>query len=333
MNYVAARQAGVSFFTHKCTDGPRYYKDPYFARAMAGAKSAGIPLLGAYHVLWNGNVAAQMDWFMSVLDAEAPGWRSGGFLLQLDCEPFSYNGGAPSAASIKQAADHLRAKTGYTPLVYGPKWVYGDRLRDLGYPLWASNYGKNDAGTVATLAAAVSAGQWAAYSGQTPTVLQFGSRCVIGTQPTCDINAYRGTLAELRALIGGTRTESAAITIEEDDDMAGGIPPTEIPKTGGGSFNIWPVNAGAAGHGPAWVNIGNDTNGARYAVRVWGSKGDKNFFPLGSATNGVVTLDSGQIWGVPLPDGTRILAVGRMPAGGAVYDGHLTFCVEYGKRA
>jgi GH25 family lysozyme M1 (1,4-beta-N-acetylmuramidase) len=330
MNFVAAKQAGISFFVHKCTDGDRYYRDPYFARAMAGAKSAGIPLLGAYHVLWNKNPLPQMDWFMSILDKDAPGWRHGGFILQLDCEPFGYNGGAPSPPTIKTAADYLKAKTGYTPVVYGPKWVYGDSLHGLGYPLWASNYGTNASNTLAGLRAiADNSARWSTYSGQTPAILQFGSKAVIGTQSTCDVNAYRGTLADLRALIGSRSTESAVIS-EGDDDMALGIPPTEIPASGVGSFTIWPVNAGAAGHGPAWLNIGNDTNGATYRVRVWGSKGDKNWFPLGNNTDGVVSIESGELWGVPLPDATRILSIGRPD--GNKYTGPLSFCVEYGRR-
>lgn len=135
-----------------------------------------------------------------------------------------------------------------------------------------------------------------------------------------------------------TITTVAVTDIEaatEEDDMAGGIPPQQIPATGPGSFTIWPVNTGAAGHGPAWINVGNDTNGVRYGVRVWGSKGDKAWFPVGNGTDGIVLLDSGQTWGTALPDGTRILSVSRtsVASGAQPYGGLLTFAVEYARRA
>jgi GH25 family lysozyme M1 (1,4-beta-N-acetylmuramidase) len=345
MDFAAARSAGVEFFTHKLTDGNRYYKDPYFARAITRARAAGIPLLGAYHVLWNGNVTAQMDWFLAELDAQCPWWRSGPFILQLDCEPFGYNGATPTLATIRQAADYLvKATAGrYRPIIYAPQWVYRNTLDGLGYPLWASAYGTNPVGGFRDTYPGDASSRWAAYSGQIPAVLQYGSQTRIGGQGTCDANVYRGSLAQLVALVGGkTMTLTAQTmaaddtqTFDEEDDMAGGIPPTEIPTTGPGSFTIWPVNTGAAGHGPAWINVGNDTNGQRYGVRVWASKGDKTWFPVANGTDGIVVLDSGQSWGTALPDGTRIVTVSRVPAaaGGQPYAGHLTFAVEYGRRA
>jgi hypothetical protein len=59
----------------------------------------------------------------------------------------------------------------------------------------------------------------------------------------------------------------------EEDNMPGGIPTQEIPVTGHGSYTIWPVTTGAAGNGPAWFNVCNDTDGADYALRIFGNKG------------------------------------------------------------
>lgn len=205
MAFDAMRAAGLDFVVHKCSDGNRSYRDPYFGRAMQRARAAGFPITGAYHVLWNGNVTAQMDWFMSLLDADAPWWRTEPYLVQLDAEPFGYNGGAPSPATIRQAADYLVAKTGghINPVVYGPNWVYRDTLRGLPYPLWASAYGTNPVGLHAALYPGDNSSRWAAYSGQTPAILQYGSQTRIGTQSTCDANAYRGTVDQLRQLITG----------------------------------------------------------------------------------------------------------------------------------
>lgn len=201
MDFASMRTAGVQFLTHKCTDGNQYYRDPYFAQAMSRARSAGVPLLGAYHVLWGANPVAQMQWFVQTLDATVPWWRTGPFILQLDCEPFSYNGGAPSKAAIQTACDTLVHLTGGThrPVVYAPRWVYGDTLAGLSYPLWASNYGSNPTVTLAGFA--VPATRWTAYSGQTPAIVQFGSMVTVGTQPQCDGNVFNGSLADLTSLV------------------------------------------------------------------------------------------------------------------------------------
>jgi hypothetical protein len=131
----------------------------------------------------------------------------------------------------------------------------------------------------------------------------------------------------------GQHGKSSMASIQEDD-MAGGIPPRDIPVNGFDSPTVWPVNAGAAGHGPAWINLCNDTNGAKYAVRLYGTKGDTAYFPLGNHPDGIYVLSSGQRESITLPDGTAGLHVSRQPVDKTkpndVYQGTLTYCVEYG---
>lgn len=118
--------------------------------------------------------------------------------------------------------------------------------------------------------------------------------------------------------------------VEGDEEMFG-IPPATIPENGTGSYTIQPVNRGAAGYGPAWLNVCNDTFNDGYALRVYLSTGDGNFRPLAERK----VLKSGERWSEPLPDGTACLSIGRVgiKEGATPYGGHLTFCVEYGKRA
>jgi hypothetical protein len=85
------------------------------------------------------------------------------------------------------------------PVVYAPKWVYGDSLAGLSYPLWASSYVAGSGGFKALYPGDASS-RWAAYSGQKPAILQYSSSATIGGQTTSDANAYRGTLAELLRL-------------------------------------------------------------------------------------------------------------------------------------
>jgi hypothetical protein len=102
------------------------------------------------------------------------------------------------------------------PIVYAPEWVYGDTLDGLRYPLWASRY-VTGAGPASKLYPGDSSPRWAAYSGQTPAILQFTSSATIVGQTTCDANAYRGTLAQLTALIAPGWEDD----VTKDELMAG----------------------------------------------------------------------------------------------------------------
>jgi hypothetical protein len=86
------------------------------------------------------------------------------------------------------------------PIVYAPAWVYGNNLRGLSYPLWSSRY-VSGSGTASGLYPGDTSAYWASYSGIVPAVLQFTSSATIAGQTTCDANAFRGSLAELTALL------------------------------------------------------------------------------------------------------------------------------------
>ena len=58
MDLVAARRAGISFFTHKCSEGSTF-KDRAVQQGLERARAARIPVLGAYHVLWPGKPIEQ----------------------------------------------------------------------------------------------------------------------------------------------------------------------------------------------------------------------------------------------------------------------------------
>lgn len=208
MDIAAAARSGIQFMTHKCAEGHHFYTDERFDDFIGRARAAGVPLLGAYFVNHPGDQRDQVEWFISLLDAKAKGWRDGPFLVQLDAEKFDYMTRAPSPAEIRAWCDEFtRRVPTHRPIVYAPRWLYGDTLRGLPYPLWASAYGSNPAEGYLSAYPGDGSTRWAAYSGQTPAILQYGSRTTIGAQRTCDANAFRGTLAQLVALTTG------------DDDM------------------------------------------------------------------------------------------------------------------
>lgn len=191
---------GIAFFTHKAGgDAPDAELGPWWAKMKDFRPDV---LLGAYWVLYPGSPFARADAFLARLDSQCPGWRDGPFILQVDCEIW---GGdrttAPGKADIRAFCDRLVSRMPkLAPIVYAPKWVYGETLAGLGYPLWASAYVAG-AGKPASLYPGDSSSKWAAYSGQVPAILQFTSSATIGGQTTCDANAYRGTLDQLTALV------------------------------------------------------------------------------------------------------------------------------------
>lgn len=191
---------GFVFITHKAGGDAN---DTEIAAWWNGVKNLDTNvLLGAYWVQYPGDPTGKADRFLSRLDATCPGWRDRPFILQVDCEKWNNDPGTvPSKADIEAFCDRLQNRMPkLKPIVYGPEWVYHENLRGLNYPLWASAY-VGGSGAASKLYPGDNSSKWAAYSGQTPAILQFSASAVIGGQTTSDANAYRGTLDQLKALV------------------------------------------------------------------------------------------------------------------------------------
>lgn len=199
MDYAAAYRDGIRMATHKATEGSTV-RHAHYGEAMARARTAGIPYLGAYAVVRTpgnggaGPVAAQVDHLLAYADGATPWWSSHpGWFWQVDLERWSENGTVYDAVAPgygAQMADLLRSRTGRPVLLYAPRWAYGDTIPG-GAPLWASDYGDNPAVPHRQAYPGDASPRWGAYSGRTPLVLQYGSRLTIGGQPGCDANAIR----------------------------------------------------------------------------------------------------------------------------------------------
>jgi len=202
MDVGAAVRDGICFTTHKVCEGTHFYEDPYYERYAQRVQGV-VPLPGGYAVNHPGDQRPQVDWFIELLDRHSPWWRGGPFLVQLDAEKFSYMTRAPSPAECQQWCDYFVERTGgaYRPVVYGPRWLYGDTMSTLTYPLWASDYAGNPVAHYREAYPGDGSSRWSAYSGQTPVLLQYGSQLTIGSQHTCDANAYRGSIDQLVALV------------------------------------------------------------------------------------------------------------------------------------
>lgn len=207
---VAAR-AGIQFVTHKATEGTKT-KHARFGAVMARARAAGIQYLGAYMVprtpgnAGHGTVEQQAAYFLDYVQASAPWWHDfPGWFWQVDLEHWSNANGvydAVAPAHGVRMCQLLRDLTGRRVVLYAPRWAYGDTIPGTD-PLWASAYGTNGVAGYRELYPGDSSNRWAPYSGRTPMILQYSSRAIIGSQGTCDANAFRGSTDDFHRFITG----------------------------------------------------------------------------------------------------------------------------------
>jgi hypothetical protein len=218
VNMAAARNDGLTFITHKATEGT-YTKHARYGQALNAAKAAGIEFTGAYMVVrtpgngGHGPISAQVDYFLGYISAATPWWKADpGFFLQVDLEHWEYDAVAPTLGV--QACELLQARTGKAVILYAPRWAYGNSIGG-NVPLWASDYGANPATHYRAAYPGDASARWGLYSGRVPVILQYGSRTTIGGHPTCDANAFRGSVADFRALIapGGGDTVDPAVEL------------------------------------------------------------------------------------------------------------------------
>lgn len=199
---IASYQAGMSLAglqvvcvkaTEDGGEGPgSRYVNPDYARAAAEARARGETLI-AYHYLHGAAAGAdpvmEADFAYSIIGAGVP--------VMLDVEAY----GATVADCLAFAAE-LRRRGGNPRLAYLPRWYWDTNLHqaDLrplttaGLHVVSSNYptgGYSDSGP-----------GWDPYGGVAPIGWQYTDRASVNGH-LVDMNAYRGSLAQFRALLSG----------------------------------------------------------------------------------------------------------------------------------
>ncbi|HGL9148735.1 TPA: peptidoglycan DD-metalloendopeptidase family protein [Neisseria gonorrhoeae] len=202
MSLKQAAAEGIAFAIIRTTDGT--YKDRCYQSHLADAESAGL-VTAAYHYLRNPNegtsVAQQVQASLQVMgNKKRPMW--------IDVET---NAGLH--------VDHIRAckrefeRHGVRVIgaySYVPYWE--GRIRpsepdshEFG-KFWVAAYGRNTAGKPRDIYPGNNHRQWNYPLGnQKPSLWQFGSNAQLAGY-SVDINAFRGTKEQLRALFYGTKT-------------------------------------------------------------------------------------------------------------------------------
>lgn len=205
--FARARREGITFVTHKIGEGTGG-DDPGDKTALAAARDAGIEFVGGYHVVRSGPVGPQVDALLRLADRDEPWWRSfPGWFWQVDLERWSYDP-VPATTGIVFARQ-LRERTGRLVVLYASRGQYGDQLAGWDGPLWNASYPSSRRAPFADLYPGNGHPAWKPYSGRAPTFLQYASSASIAGLSTCDANAFRGSLAELRTLITGGKGEMA----------------------------------------------------------------------------------------------------------------------------
>jgi hypothetical protein len=208
-----AKAEGIAWFTHKIGEGLLDTEGSHDDTALAAARDAGIRFLGGYLVpRTNAPVTAQVDRWIALADAGEPWWRNWpGWFWQVDLERWSYDN-VPASVGIA-AAKELRRRTARWTILYASHGQYGDQLQDWDGPLWNADYASRPAAGFKAMYPGDSwqpshgtwRGGWAPYGHPTkprpPTFLQYTSSATIAGLTTCDVNAYRGSLDQLTALI------------------------------------------------------------------------------------------------------------------------------------
>jgi hypothetical protein len=203
-NYQAGLtiQAATVAVCAKASEGTTYYDSAYADFASQAAAQGSF--FFAYHFLHHGNVDTQAS-FCHAITGTTP--------VMIDCESSIDN---PTVADCVGFAQGIRAQGGLCTLVYLPHWYWQGNLGSpsltpftaAGLSLVSSDYTTySDTGP-----------GWLPYGGLTPVIWQYTDSLRYGGQ-SIDFNAYRGTVAQLMALVTG---EGPAPADENTAKLVGG---------------------------------------------------------------------------------------------------------------
>jgi GH25 family lysozyme M1 (1,4-beta-N-acetylmuramidase) len=248
LDWGRIRSSGIDFMIARASIATR--PDPRYAANVAGARVAGIPVVGAYHFLYPAHVASPVEQARAFIRQVG---LADGMLTVLDVEKDR----SPSTGEIFRptiddarvfAREFAQLTDGHPLVIYGPAWYWKGTLgnppaADLG-PLHASRYvpvTRNAAGdpirmTPTEAFAKVPAAWWkATHGGWTEaTILQFTSTGrVDGYGGRIDLNAFRGSVSALAAL-----TTKTGLAPGEDDVRITAIKGEDwMPTVTGGQSN------------------------------------------------------------------------------------------------
>lgn len=205
-DFGRARLEGFVFATHKVTEGDGY-RDPYWPQARDQMHEHFPGLFGGYHFARNNtDVNRQADALLAHLgDTSIP--------VQLDYEDTGTRGSIDNMRSLIRAIKErgMRVFTNYLPRWYWTGHMGAPRL-DGTPPIWNSHY-VSGTGYASVLYPGDQHAGWDEFHTGAPPVaiLQFSERGQVAGQ-SIDVNAFRGTEDQLRALFGTAQPKGEPVT-------------------------------------------------------------------------------------------------------------------------
>lgn len=193
------------FVILKCTEGT-YYVDADYAGWMGQAKASHKVVIPYHFVKTESSATAQAAWLLAHIgDTSLP------VMLDVETEGSS----TPNLPFVVSVVDAMRSRGLNVRLVYLPHWYWQQigspdltALSSRGVGVVSSAYPRS--GPLAPASGYEADGGdhgsgWAPYGGVTPVLWQFTDA---GTeQQNVDFNAFRGTIDQLAALLGGGVTD------------------------------------------------------------------------------------------------------------------------------
>ncbi|MCT1450655.1 peptidoglycan DD-metalloendopeptidase family protein [Corynebacterium sp. p3-SID1194] len=227
---------GMKFVIIRLCDGT--YQDPLFKSHLADAEKHGL-LVSTYWYLRAPSEGSTIAQQVDVIDRQLGGRKDLG--VWIDVESVGSNGRKLlTKGDVWAAKRELERRGYYVPGIYSGAWYWehmpgGEPSMDgLGY-LWVSNYGRNRKGDPRDTYAADGGDQHRGWSyplgDRKPDILQFGSEGVVGDKYPIDVNAFKGSVDQLREIFTGRKNTSQkgplmALSSEQQDrlfEMVGDI--------------------------------------------------------------------------------------------------------------
>ena len=228
LDIAEVKREGFDFVFAKVSEGS-YYQDPTWPGFRDAIRANGLILAG-YHYVTLDDPAAQARTFVDHLgDPTVP--------VMLDFE--SNSGDINNFWAVVNAINALGLQVA---LSYIPHWYW----QQIGSPdlsqvpgLIASNY-VSGSGYASNLYPGDQSNFWAAYGGKAVDILQFTDAALVAGQ-SMDADAYRGSRADLTALLTSTTSSGAEMTPQQAQQLN----------------DIWTQLLGPDGKG--WPQLGNRT--------------------------------------------------------------------------
>lgn len=220
MSLAQAKREGISFAILRLCDGT--YRDKTFRSHLQDAEAAGL-LVATYWYLRAPSEGTTIAQQVDVIDQQMGGRRD--LPVWIDVESVAGNRKLLTKDDVWAAKRELEKRGYHVPGIYSGAWYWEKMpggepsMNGLGY-LWVSNYGRNRTAPYRdayTGDGGDNHAGWAYPLGdRKPDILQYGSNGLVAGFAV-DVNAFRGSLDELKALFAGEqdKKEAAVAAVEK----------------------------------------------------------------------------------------------------------------------